>query len=152
VDRIYRHLRHTNSGTILEKPIGHSVRPETTSFAHTQSALDPAQKDRFRGLRYGQYDPALRLVLPLEPAQPDVVRFGLSEDDLVLAERFAQMRFRLQGRECVLSVDWLLGYGGGVFLPFRDATSGHTNLRWRALPARHDQVRQSRVPGKRCRC
>jgi hypothetical protein len=35
VDRIYRHLRHTNSGTILEKPIGHSVRPETTSFAHT---------------------------------------------------------------------------------------------------------------------
>ena len=32
--------------------------------------------------------------------------------------------FELAGEGCELEVYWLEGYGGGIFLPFADATSG----------------------------
>ena len=34
------------------------------------------------------------------------------------------MTFELAGRDCRLDVLWLDAYGGGIFLPFRDATNG----------------------------
>lgn len=93
--------------------------------AHPQSALDREQRANFRGLEYFGYDPALRFLVPLEKdVEAEVLEFQLSEDGLVRAERFGKVRFGLQGEECALSLYWLLGYGGGVFLPFRDATSG----------------------------
>jgi uncharacterized protein len=91
---------------------------------HPQSALDESQKTQFRKLEYFEYDPALRLVVLLEPATPSLLEFELPEDGLVRAERFAQVQFRIKGQDCHLSLFWLLGYGGGVFLPLRDATSG----------------------------
>ncbi len=91
--------------------------------AHPQSALDASQKARFRGLEYFEYDPRLRFLAPLETdVQPDVLEFQLSEDGLVRAQRFGRVRFALDDRAHSLSLFWLLGYGGGVFLPFRDAT------------------------------
>ena len=38
--------------------------------------------------------------------------------------RFAVARFGLNGGEQTLELYWLEGYGGGLFLPFRDGTSG----------------------------
>jgi uncharacterized protein len=92
---------------------------------HPQSALDDLQKAQFRGLEYFQYDPALRFTAPLETdVEPDVLEFQLSDDGLVRAQRFGRVRFMLDGHEHSLSLFWFLGYGGGVFLPFRDATGG----------------------------
>ncbi len=93
-------------------------------FSHPQSALDEMQKASFGKLEYFDYDPALRLKLPLETAAPNLLEFELPEDGLVRAERFAQVQFKLEGQDCRLSLYWLLGYGGGVFLPFGDATNG----------------------------
>ncbi len=93
--------------------------------AHPQSALDDLQKAQFRHLEYFDYDPALRFLVPLETdVQPDVLEFQLSEDGLVRAQRFGRVRFTIDGQAHSLSLFWLLGYGGGVFLPFRDATCG----------------------------
>jgi uncharacterized protein (DUF1684 family) len=92
---------------------------------HPQSALDELQKAQFRRLEYFEYDPAFRFILPLETdVPPDVLEFQLSEDGLVRAQRFGRIRFTLDGQEHSLSLFWLLGYGGGVFLPFRDVTDG----------------------------
>jgi uncharacterized protein (DUF1684 family) len=92
---------------------------------HSQSALDAEQKTQFRGLGYYDYDPALRFVLPIEPhPAPLVVDVQLEHDGLVKMERFGRVRFRIGAENLSLSVFWLLGYGGGIFLPFRDATSG----------------------------
>jgi uncharacterized protein len=92
---------------------------------HPQSALDELQKTQFRALDYFEYDPELRFLSPLETnVEPDVLEFQLSDDGLVRAQRFARVRFKLDGQEHALSLFWLLGYGGGVFLPFRDATAG----------------------------
>ena len=38
--------------------------------------------------------------------------------------RVGTARFELSGRPCSLGLYWIEGYGGGLFLSFRDATSG----------------------------
>ena len=43
----------------------------------------------------------------------------------VQISRFARTRFELAGEQQTLDLYWLDGYGGGVFLSFADATSGH---------------------------
>lgn len=38
-------------------------------------------------------------------------------------ERFARMSFSIASQEITLDRFWITGYGGGVFLPFRDSTN-----------------------------
>src|SRR5579862_9336724 len=71
-------------------------------------------------LDYFGYDPAWRFPAELEPAEPETRRIGSSGEEPVTFTRFAIARFG--GQE--LEVFWLDAYGGGLFLPFRDATAG----------------------------
>jgi uncharacterized protein len=74
---------------------------------HPQSALDAETRAAFTGLRYFPYDRALRVEATLtpQPAQGTV-------------------SFMLDNAPQTLAVYWIDVYGGGLFLPFRDATSG----------------------------
>ena len=89
---------------------------------HPQSALDPAQRDRFRGLAWFPYDPAARAEARLDPpsAGDELAVDTGGEDGVVRYRRVA----RLATRYGDLTLFWTLGYGGGLFLPFRDATCG----------------------------
>jgi uncharacterized protein (DUF1684 family) len=91
---------------------------------HPQSAVEPATRKTFGGLLYFDYDPAWRVSATVEPAQPRVLRAGHSAAGQTAMRRFALARFTVADAVHVLSVYWLQGYGGGLFLPFRDATSG----------------------------
>ena len=71
-------------------------------------------------LDYFPYDPSLRFVAEVVPAEPERRAIGSSGDEPVWFTRFATARF--DGRE--LELYWLDAYGGGLFLPFRDATAG----------------------------
>ena len=94
---------------------------------HPQSALDSAQKAAFDGLRYYDYDPACRAIAALDPAvEPEVLHVELEEDGDFDYRRIGRVTFTLPTGTGTLSVFWIMGYGGGVFLPFRDATAGHT--------------------------
>jgi uncharacterized protein (DUF1684 family) len=42
----------------------------------------------------------------------------------MLFKPFARAHFTLRGEQLALELQWLESYGGGVFLSFRDATSG----------------------------
>lgn len=46
------------------------------------------------------------------------------EDGLITYRRAGQLRFQVDGQACRLTVFSLVGYGGGLFVPFRDGTSG----------------------------
>jgi uncharacterized protein (DUF1684 family) len=48
----------------------------------------------------------------------------VSRDAPIRFHRFATVSFELDGRPCQLEAYWLDAYGGGLFLPFRDATRG----------------------------
>lgn len=126
VAEMYRQVREANQLGLEPGEALQEFRASRDQLfrSHPQSALDELQKASFGKLEYFEYDPALRLVVPLEPATPSLLEFELPEDGLVRAERFAQVRFQLEGQDCRLSLFWLLGYGGGVFLPFGDATNG----------------------------
>ena len=96
---------------------------------HPQSALTGQQKARFQGLRYYPYDPALRFAVPLDPAaQPGTLDVPLREEGLLRLGRIGKVRFTIESRPLELTVFWVLGYAGGFFLPFRDATSHTTTF------------------------
>ena len=93
---------------------------------HPQSALSDEQKAHFTGLRYYDYDPAFRFVLPVDTKVEQAnFEIELAHDGLLRLQRFGKLHFTIDGQAVALSLFWMLGYGGGLFLPFRDATSGH---------------------------
>ena len=95
--------------------------------SHPQSPLDAAQKANFSGLRYYPYDPAYRVVAPLDyDVEPVTFDYDLGDDGPLTIRQFAQVAFDLPTGSGTLGVFWITGYGGGLFLPFRDATNGRT--------------------------
>jgi uncharacterized protein (DUF1684 family) len=91
---------------------------------HPQSPLPEAARAGWGGLDYFDYDPAARVLAEVEGRRPQSFEIPTSGDEAMSFTRFATARFVLQGAELALDVYWLHGYGGGVFLPFRDSTSG----------------------------
>lgn len=90
---------------------------------HPQSPIEPG--GRFEGLSVFPYDPALVFhVKHSAITDAPVETFQAGADGQVSMQPFA----RTQGLQSMLGGEltlyWLLGYGGGVFLPFADATSG----------------------------
>ncbi len=75
---------------------------------------------------YFDYEPAARVLGDLVDAPAQELRLPVSRDEAIVARRVGRVSFRLYGRDAVLDVFWISGYGGGLFLPFRDATSGTT--------------------------
>jgi uncharacterized protein len=69
---------------------------------------------------YFPYDSGLRFEARVEPLPPATLEIEGSGGSKTRFGRFALARFA--GLE--LELYWLEAYGGGVFLPFRDATSG----------------------------
>jgi uncharacterized protein (DUF1684 family) len=95
--------------------------------SHRQSALDAGQKAAFSGLPYYDYDPAYRVMARVETdVQPDILDVELGEDGHFQMRRFGQVRFTLPGGTGQLSLFWITGYGGGLFLPFGDSTNRRT--------------------------
>lgn len=93
---------------------------------HPQSALDADQKAAFTGLVYYPYDPAYRITASVDPAPDDgVLDVDLGDDGQFRMKRVGQVTFTLPTGTGHLTLFWIMGYGGGVFLPFGDATNRH---------------------------
>jgi len=95
---------------------------------HPQSPLEPVERAGFDGLDYGAYDRRLRFAVALTPidgAPSNRVKTG-ADGTLTLTPcaRTAGLARKL-GSE--LTLYWVEGYGGGVFLPFRDVSTGKTS-------------------------
>ncbi len=94
---------------------------------HPQSPLSAAQRSRFNGLNYYPYNPNWRFLLPVDrDVSPDILEISLNKDGLTRMQRFGRVHFEIDRQQMSLSLFWILGYGGGVFLPFRDSTNGKT--------------------------
>ena len=93
---------------------------------HEQSPLDPDARARFAGLSYFPYDPAFRFAVELQRVSELSIETQTAGDDgMVVLTPFARTRGLDGALAGELTLYWIGGYGGGVFLPFRDPTSGN---------------------------
>jgi uncharacterized protein (DUF1684 family) len=92
---------------------------------HPQSPIEPDERAAFRGLRYFDPDPSCRVAARLEAGDGSelVIDTG-GEDGAVRYRRIGRLVFTLGGQPCELTVLSLVQYAGGLFVPFRDRTSG----------------------------
>lgn len=88
--------------------------------SHPDSPLAPGDRPGFAGVPYWPYDPALRFEAVVEPAPPAATTAISITGEGFGLERIGVVRLPIGD----LEVYWLAVYGGGVFLPFRDGTSG----------------------------
>ena len=91
---------------------------------HPQSPLPADARADFTGLLCYDHDPALRVLAAVVPAEPQAIDIGSSGEAPIRFTRFARAEFTLAGADHGLDLFWLEGYGGGLYLPFADATSG----------------------------
>ena len=90
---------------------------------HPQSALDVAQRGRFHGLRYFPYNPAMRFVVEVDTSvERTRQQTAMSAEESMTMTTVGRVHFTVDGELATLSIYWLDLYGGGLFLPFRDAT------------------------------
>ncbi len=95
---------------------------------HPQSPIPERERAGFPGLPFFGYDPSARVLAEVTPAQAeryDIATNGEAGGSYRFT-RFAQARFVLADEPVQLELYWLEGYGGGLFLPFRDGTSART--------------------------
>jgi len=93
--------------------------------SHPQSPLPAERRASFQGLEYWPYDPRARVLADLEDVEAPDQPVATSGTEPILFRPFARASFELRGERLSLEVAWLAAYGGGAFLSFRDATSGH---------------------------
>lgn len=92
---------------------------------HPDSPIALEIRRKWQGGRWFDYDPAWRLVGTVESDTSGAeFEFNLASDGVLRCARIGQARFMQAGNARSLAIYWLEGYGGGVWLPFLDATSG----------------------------
>ena len=93
--------------------------------AHPESPIEPEERALFGGLHYFPHDPAYRVQATLEAGDGTQVLIDTGgEDGAVRYRRAGRLVFELGGEQCHLTVLSLVQYAGGLFVPFRDSTSG----------------------------
>jgi len=91
-------------------------------LSHPQSPVPAAERAVYDGPLVFDYDPAWRLLADVEASEPQHFELPSSDGATMAFTRFGVASVR--DRDVRLELYWLDGYGGGLFVPFADATSG----------------------------
>ena len=103
------------------------ARRDQLFAGHPQTPLDPALRRHFQALDVFPYDPRFRFEVGMEePGDQAPVTMATGADGKTVLLPFARTRGLARDLGSELVLYWIAGYGGGVFLPFRDATSNVT--------------------------
>lgn len=91
---------------------------------HPQSPIPAAERQGYGGPYLYDYDPAWALAATVEPSEARRLEIVTSSAETMTFDRFAVAHFEQSGVALSLELYWLAGYGGGLFVPFADTTSG----------------------------
>ncbi|MBW3594767.1 MAG: DUF1684 domain-containing protein [Actinobacteria bacterium] len=92
---------------------------------HPQSPVPPEQRPRFEAQHF-PYRPALRVFAAVSDMEPETYDIATSGNETMTFSRIGRADFVLDDSPQSLEIYWLDAYAGGLFVPFRDATSGTT--------------------------
>ena len=92
---------------------------------HPDSPIVPERRALWAGLQWFPYDVAWRVRGVIDATQPRrTFEISLASDGVLRCTSVGHARFTIAGRASALAMYWLEGYGGGLWLPFSDASSG----------------------------
>ncbi|MEM9791571.1 MAG: DUF1684 domain-containing protein [Pseudomonadota bacterium] len=91
---------------------------------HPMSPVPQGQRPGFGSIGIYPYDPSWRFVVDLEPKSGPEEAHSLGQDGQMVTRPLGRTRGLADICGSELSAFWITGYGGGLFLPFRDATNG----------------------------
>lgn len=91
---------------------------------HPMSPLTDDKRATFSQIPAFCYDPDFRVEVGLSATERTVLEFDLGADGKMRAARVGETVGLAEKFGAELSLYWIEGYGGGLFLPFKDATSG----------------------------
>jgi uncharacterized protein len=91
---------------------------------HPQSPIPTSERDCYSGPYLYDYDPAWALTASIEPIDAKRMEIATSGAQSLGFDRFGVAHFEQSGAPLSLELYWLEGYGGGLFVPFADTTSG----------------------------
>jgi len=97
------------------------ARRDELFATHPQSAIPPAERAAFTGLRYFPPNDAAICDADLRPADGEIDIDTGGPDGVVHYTRAGILETPFGE----LSLWWIAAYGGGLFLPVRDGTCGH---------------------------
>jgi uncharacterized protein (DUF1684 family) len=122
VGGLYAHIRAAPS----HQPAWERWRGERARLfrQHPQSPVPAAQRGAYSGPHVYDYDPAWSVAATVVPAPSERFELPASNVESMAFTRFGVARFAAGGSELSLDLYWLEGYGGGLFVPFADTTSG----------------------------
>lgn len=92
--------------------------------SHPQSPIPEGKRPSFAGLDLYPYDPSFRVSAEVEGAEPEEYDVPTSGGETFAFKRMGKANFELGESAVALELYWLTSYGGGLFVPFRDETSG----------------------------
>jgi uncharacterized protein (DUF1684 family) len=93
---------------------------------HPQSPLKPGDPLRETGVPVWPYDSQLRWEVQVEPAEDLLREMDSANDGRIAMRRIGLVRLP-EPVGGTLDVWWFQQYGGGLFLPLKDATAGTTS-------------------------
>lgn len=91
---------------------------------HPMSPIPAELRDAYGGVPVYRYNPQWRFAVDVVPVRGETIHTDVGDDGRLSFSPLCQTTGLSQklGRE--LTVWWVAGYGGGLFLPFKDHTSG----------------------------
>ena len=92
---------------------------------HSDSPITPEKRAGWRGLGWYAYDKAWRVRGVIDSsAKRKTFDIPLASDGVLRCTRVGCVRFEVAGKPASLAVYWFEGYGGGLWIPFSDDSSG----------------------------
>jgi len=91
---------------------------------HPCTPLDEKARRAFTGIKLFDYDPKLRFEVEITDEKGQLEYQNIGQDGCANYQQIGKTVGLADALGKELSVYWLLGYGGGLFVPFRDATNG----------------------------
>jgi uncharacterized protein (DUF1684 family) len=128
VSELYGRIRDRAAG---DPPGAHRDFIETRDRlfrTHPSTPLGESARRVFAGLSYAPYRPGWRVVGRVEHhVARDTLALDSGGDGTLTLVRVGRVAFLCPEGDGALDLFWVSGYGGGLFLPFGDATNGRSS-------------------------
>lgn len=122
VHEVYAFVRGSNDPVVAHAR-WRAVRDDLFAH-HPQSPIPTARRAAFDGLPVAAYDSAWRFTVDVDTdVEPQHIDVATGSDGVVPFDRIGRVLIPDVG---TLDVWALRTYGGGIFVPLRDATAGHS--------------------------